>query len=50
MDQRKILIVDDEPGLRELVRINLEHEGYGVVQAENGMKGWNRCAKRTPIW
>ncbi len=36
MDQRKILVVDDEPGLRELVRINLEHEGFGVVQAENG--------------
>jgi two-component system KDP operon response regulator KdpE len=38
MDQRKILIVDDEPGLRELVRINLEHEGYGVLQAENGIE------------
>src|SRR6266508_4588168 len=39
MEQRKILIVDDEAGLRELVRINLEHEGYGVVQAENGVHG-----------
>jgi two-component system KDP operon response regulator KdpE len=39
MQQRKILIVDDESGLRELVRINLEHEGYGVVQAENGVQG-----------
>jgi two-component system KDP operon response regulator KdpE len=39
MEQRKILIVDDESGLRELVRINLEHEGYGVVQAENGVQG-----------
>src|SRR5689334_18705949 len=36
MQQRRILIVDDEPGLRELVRINLEHEGFGVLQAENG--------------
>jgi two-component system KDP operon response regulator KdpE len=36
MDQRRILIVDDEPGLRELVRINLEHEGFAVVQAEGG--------------
>ena len=33
-DQRRILIVDDEPGLRELVRINLEHEGFAVLQAE----------------
>jgi two-component system, OmpR family, KDP operon response regulator KdpE len=36
MQQRRILIVDDESGLRELVRINLEHEGFGVLQAENG--------------
>jgi two-component system KDP operon response regulator KdpE len=38
-DLRTILIVDDEPGLRELVRINLEHDGYGVLQAENGTAG-----------
>src|SRR5215217_8170022 len=36
MQQRRILIVDDEAGLRELVRINLEHEGFAVFQAENG--------------
>lgn len=38
-DQRRVLIVDDEPGLRELVRINLEHEGFEVSQAENGIEG-----------
>jgi two-component system, OmpR family, KDP operon response regulator KdpE len=38
-DQRRILVVDDEPGLRELVRINLEHEGFAVLQAENGVQG-----------
>jgi len=36
MQQRRILIVDDEAGLRELVRINLEHEGFAALQAENG--------------
>ena len=36
MQQRRILIVDDEAGLRELVRINLEHEGFSALQAENG--------------
>jgi len=48
MDQRKILIVDDEPGLRELVRINLEHEGFGVIQAENGMEGLNMVREAHP--
>ncbi len=36
MEQRTILVVDDDNGLRELIRINLEHEGYGVIQASNG--------------
>jgi two-component system KDP operon response regulator KdpE len=48
MDQRKILIVDDEPGLRELVRINLEHEGFGVIQAENGIEGLNMVREAHP--
>jgi two-component system KDP operon response regulator KdpE len=48
MDQRKILIVDDEPGLRELVRINLEHEGFGVIQAENGVEGLNMVREAHP--
>ena len=48
MDQRKILIVDDEPGLRDLVRINLEHEGFGVVQAENGVLGLEAVREEHP--
>ena len=48
MQQRKILIVDDESGLRELVRINLEHEGYGVIQAENGIQGLEAVREGQP--
>lgn len=36
MTQRKILVVDDDDGLRELIRINLQHAGYQVIQASNG--------------
>ncbi len=32
----KILIVDDEPDIREVVAVLLGSEGYQVVQAENG--------------
>ncbi len=38
MDRRTILVVDDDYGLRELIRINLEHEGYAVIQAANGLE------------
>jgi two-component system KDP operon response regulator KdpE len=46
--ERKILIVDDESGLRELVRINLEHDGYGVIQAENGAQGLELVREHLP--
>src|SRR3989339_916883 len=32
----EILVVDDEPGIRELMREILEEEGYEVRMAENG--------------
>ncbi|MFL2591155.1 MAG: response regulator transcription factor [Flavobacteriaceae bacterium] len=32
----KILIVDDEPDIIEILRFNLENEGYKVLSAENG--------------
>jgi two-component system KDP operon response regulator KdpE len=38
-DQQKILVIDDEAGLRELVRINLEHDGYAVIQAGDALEG-----------
>jgi len=36
MNQSHILVVDDEPDIRELVRDILEDEGYKVTVAENG--------------
>ena len=32
----KILVVDDEPDIREFIRYNLAKEGYEVIVAENG--------------
>lgn len=35
----KILIIDDEPGIRNLFRLWLEKEGFEVFEAENGREG-----------
>ena len=35
-EQYKILVVDDEPDIRELLKIVLEKDGYSVVEAQNG--------------
>ena len=37
--QYKVLIVDDEPDILELLQYNLEKEGYSVRTALNGKKG-----------
>ena len=34
--QKKILVVEDEKDVRELVRYNLEQEGFRVLEAEDG--------------
>ena len=38
MGREKILIVDDDAGIREIVRVLLESEGYSTVEADNGEK------------
>lgn len=48
MDKRTILVVDDDQGLRELIRINLEHEGYGVIQAGNGIQCVSAVREQRP--
>lgn len=37
--KKTVLIIDDEPDLRMLVRYNLEKDGYVVLEAENGKSG-----------
>jgi two-component system response regulator RpaA len=35
----KILVVDDDPSILELIKINLEIQGYKVISAEDAIKG-----------
>jgi len=35
--EKKILVVDDEANIRELVRFNLEKEGFTVIEAVDGV-------------
>jgi DNA-binding response OmpR family regulator len=36
MNNATILIVDDDPNIRELISVNLISSGYAVVEASNG--------------
>ena len=38
-DRATVLVVEDDPDLRELFRLTLEVAGYDVIEAENGVDG-----------
>ena len=42
----KILLVDDEPDILEIVGYNLKNEGYSVYTACNGIEACRRPASR----
>ena len=48
MSQSHILVVDDEPDIRTLVREILEDEDYSVATAENGAAARNALRDRRP--
>jgi two-component system alkaline phosphatase synthesis response regulator PhoP len=44
----KILLVDDEPDILEIVGYNLSHEGYQVITAMNGKEAIVKAKKELP--
>lgn len=48
MNEEKILLVDDEPDILEIVKYNLEKEGYRVFTADNGKDAIAIAKKETP--
>ena len=44
----QLLLVDDEPGLREAVQAYLEDSGYTVHTATNGREGWETLQRVLP--
>ena len=43
-----VLVVDDDPGVREVVRANLELEGYTVREAGSADEGMRQLEEETP--
>jgi DNA-binding NarL/FixJ family response regulator len=43
-----LLLVDDEPGIREAVQAYLEDSGFTVNVASNAKMGWEMLEKQTP--
>ena len=47
-DRRRVLVVDDEPDVLLLCRVNLEFEGYEVMEAGDGVEAMARVRERRP--
>ena len=45
---KKILIVEDDDNIRELLRLYLEREGYEITEAENGAVGLSKWKAENP--
>ena len=48
MSKENILIVDDEEDILELVRYNLNKEGYGIDIATNGEEAFIKAKAKLP--
>lgn len=48
MIQEKILIVDDEEHIQELIKYNLQNSGYKVICASNGIEALSLIRKEAP--
>lgn len=48
VDRRTVLVVDDEPDVLLLCRVNLEFEGYRVIEASDGEEALACLAEQVP--
>jgi CheY-like chemotaxis protein len=46
--KRTILVIDDDIDLVEIIRLTLESEGFGVIDAQNGARGLDLARERKP--
>lgn len=45
---KTILVVDDDPELRKLMKIILSHKGYGIIEAEDGSTAFDLAKEKIP--
>ena len=48
METRKILVVDDEKNIVDIIKFNLKKEGYEVITASDGQEGILKAHMETP--
>jgi DNA-binding response OmpR family regulator len=46
--RRRVLVVDDEPRMVRFIRLNLEHDGFDVVEAQSGTEALTQLRNALP--
>jgi len=46
--KKKVLIVDDEPSIVEIVKLELHFHGYEAITASSGKEGLEKCKRLKP--
>src|SRR4051794_38465885 len=47
-DTASILVIDDDPVVRSLLRATLESDQFTVSEASDGVEGYEKCLKQRP--
>lgn len=47
---KKILVVDDEKPIADILKFNLEKEGFEIVMAHDGDEAIEKRLKNSQIW
>ena len=50
MKSATILVVDDEPQIRRVMRATLTAHGYAIVEARDGQEALEKFAANGPNW
>jgi two-component system KDP operon response regulator KdpE len=45
----KVLVIDDEPAIRKLLRMGLSSQGYAILEGSNGRKGLELLAEKPDL-
>ena len=48
VEKRKILVIEDDPDILEILDYNLQQEGFEVFSAEDGERGLREAAIHKP--
>lgn len=48
MERRKVIVVEDEPEMLDIIQFNLEQAGYDVVPARDGVEAYEALEAANP--